>query len=207
MNNCRYLLDIVDNDGLMSMPAHAHEESGLLATLGARVLGEYRTNPASNMRESLSYTEVVAYSHFLESRGAKLERAIEWAYNVYFAEEYSIDGFTLALPADGASWLDKCKSIFRNRARRQILFDLFRRQGESTGTTPLRNLQVVWRPKALSGHKYAIAGSDFDQYATSLFSDQCMLTYRCEHDDKARCFYDLMEDRGLLTTTTRYMPT
>lgn len=39
MNNCRYLLDVVDLCGLMSAPAHSHEESGLLATLGSRVLG------------------------------------------------------------------------------------------------------------------------------------------------------------------------
>lgn len=193
MNNCRYLLDIVDNDGFMSMPAHAHEESGLLATLGSRVLGEYRTNMASNMRESLSYTEVVAYSHFLESRGAKLERAIEWAYNVYFAEEYSIDGFTLALPADGASWLDKCKSIGPEIERAAKSYSIYSTAGRIDGDYfPYVTFKSFGDLKALSERKYAIAGSDFDQYATSLFSDQCMLTYRRGHDDKARCFYELM---------------
>lgn len=111
MNNCRYLLDVVDRNGLMASPAHSHEESGLLATLGPHVLGEYRMNTISNMRESLANVEVVAYANFLESRGTRLEDALEWTYNVYFAEEYSISGFSLALPSSGASWLDKCKSI------------------------------------------------------------------------------------------------
>lgn len=39
MNNCRYLLDVVDRSGLMSAPAHSHEESGLLATLGPMCWG------------------------------------------------------------------------------------------------------------------------------------------------------------------------
>lgn len=193
MNNCRYLLDIVGDDGLMSMPAHAHEESGLLATLGSHVLGEYRTNLASNMRESLSYTEVAAYSHFLESRGAKLERAIEWVYSVYFAEEYFIDGFTLALPSDGTSWLDKCKSIGPEIERAAKSYSIYSTAGQIDGDYfPYVTFKSFSDLKALSSHKYAIAGPDFDPYATSLFSDQCMLTYRRGHDDKARCFYDLM---------------
>ena len=62
----------------MTAPAHSHEESGLLATFGSHVLGEYRMNTISNMRESLANVEVVAYSHFLESRGTRLEDALEW---------------------------------------------------------------------------------------------------------------------------------
>lgn len=99
MNNCRYLLDVVDLSGLMAAPAHSHEESGLLATLGPHVLGEYRMNTISNTRESLANVEVVAYANLLESRGSRLEDALEWTYNVYFAEEYSISDFSLALPS------------------------------------------------------------------------------------------------------------
>lgn len=103
MNSCRYLLDVLDLSGLMAAPAHSHEESGLLATLGPHVLGEYRMNTISNTRESLANVEVVAYANFLESRGTRLEDALEWTYNVYFAEEYSISDFSLALPSSGAS--------------------------------------------------------------------------------------------------------
>ena len=84
MNNFRYLLDVVDRSGLMAAPAHSHEESGLLATLGSHVLGEYRMNTIANMRESLANVEVLAYAHFLESHGTRLEDALEWTYNVYF---------------------------------------------------------------------------------------------------------------------------
>ena len=77
MNNCRYLLDVVDRSGLMAAPAHSHEESTLLAALGSHVLGEYRANVISNMRETLANVEVVTYAHFLESRGARLEDALE----------------------------------------------------------------------------------------------------------------------------------
>ena len=141
MNNCRYLLDVVDRSGLMAAPAHSHEESTLLATLGSHVLGEYRANAISSMRETLANVEVVAYAHFLESRGARLEDALEWAYNVYFAEEYSISGFTLALPSRGASWLDKCKSIGPEIERAVKSYSVYSRMGKSTETiSPMKTL-------------------------------------------------------------------
>lgn len=133
MNNCRYLLDVVDLSGLMAAPAHSHEESGLLATLGSRVLGEYRMNMISNMRESLANVEILAYAHFLESHGTRLEDALEWTYKVYFEEEYSVSGFTLALPSRGASWLDKCKSIGPEIERSVKSYSIFSRIGKIDG--------------------------------------------------------------------------
>lgn len=193
MNNCRYLLDVVDRSGLMAAPAHSHEESGLLATLGSHVLGEYRMNTISNMRESLAIVEVVAYAHFLESHGTRLEDALEWTYNVYFEEEYSIDGFTLALPSRGASWLDKCKSIGPEIERAVKSYSIYSRIGKIDGDYfPYESFKSFGELNALTEKKYAIGGASFERWGLYLFSDQCMLTYRRGHDDHVRCFYDLI---------------
>lgn len=195
MNNCRYLLDVVDRSGLMTAPAHSHEESGLLAMLGSHVLGEYRMNTISNMRESLANVEVVAYAHFLESRGTRLEDALEWTYNVYFAEEYSISGFSLALPSSGASWLDKCKSIGPEIERAVKSYSIYSRIGIIDGDYfPYESFKSFGTLNALSEKKYAIDGACFDRWGFYLFSDQCMLTYRRGHNDHARCFFDLISN-------------
>lgn len=195
MNNCRYLLDVVDRSGLMASPAHSHEESGLLATLGLHVLGEYRMNTKSNMRESLANAEVVAYAHFLESRGTRLEDALEWTYNVYFAEEYSISGFSLALPSSGASWLDKCKSIGPEIERAVKSYSIYSRIGKIDGDYfPYESFKTFGTLNALSEKKYAIDGANFNRWGFYLFSDQCMLTYRRGHNDHARCFFDLISN-------------
>lgn len=195
MNNCRYLLDVVDRSGLMAAPAHSHEESGLLATLGSHVLGEYRMNTISNMRESLATVEVVAYANFLESRGTKLEDALEWTYNVYFAEEYSINGFSLALPSSGASWLDKCKSIGPEIERAVKSYSIYSRIGKIDGDYfPYESFKTFGTLNALSEKKYAIDGARFNRWGFYLFSDQCMLTYRRGHNDRARCFFDLISN-------------
>lgn len=195
MNNCRYLLDVVDRNGLMASPAHSHEESGLLATLGPHVLGEYRMNSISNMRESLANVEVVAYANFLESRGTRLEDALEWTYNVYFAEEYSISGFSLALPSSGASWLDKCKSIGPEIERAVKSYSIYSRIGKIDGDYfPYESFKTFGTLNALSEKKYAIDGACFNRWGFYLFSDQCMLTYRRGHNDRARCFFDLISN-------------
>ena len=193
MNNCRYLLDVVDQSGLMAAPAHSHEESGLLAMLGSHVLGEYRMNTLSNMRESLANVEVVACAHFLESRGTRLEDALEWTYNVYFAEEYSISDFSLALPSSGASWLDKCKSIGPEIERAVKSYSIYSRIGKIDGDYfPYESFKTFGTLNALSEKKYAIDGACFNRWGFYLFSDQCMLTYRRGHNDHARCFFDLI---------------
>lgn len=193
MNNCRYLLDVVDRSGLMAAPAHSHEESGLLATLGSHVLGEYRMNTSSNMRESLANVEVLAYAHFLESHGTRLEDALEWTYNAYFEEEYSISGFTLALPTRGASWLDKCKSIGPEIERAIKSYSIYSRIGRVEGDYfPYESFKSFSELNALTEKKYAISGACFERWGFYLFSDQCMLTYRRGHDDRARCFFDLI---------------
>lgn len=195
MNNCRYLLDVVDRSGLMASPAHSHEESGLLATLGLHVLGEYRMNTISNTRESLANVEVFAYANFLESRGTRLEDALEWTYNVYFAEEYSISGFSLALPSSGASWLDKCKSIGPEIERAVKSYSIYSRIGKIDGDYfPYESFKTFGTLNALSEKKYAIDGVNFNRWGFYLFSDQCMLTYRRGHNDHARCFFDLISN-------------
>lgn len=195
MNNCRYLLDVVDRSGLMASPAHSHEESGLLATLGPHVLGEYRMNTISDTRESLANVEVFAYANFLESRGTRLEDALEWTYNVYFAEEYSISGFSLALPSSGASWLDKCKSIGPEIERAVKSYSIYSRIGKIDGDYfPYESFKTFGTLNALSEKKYAIDGANFNRWGFYLFSDQCMLTYRRGHNDHARCFFDLISN-------------
>ena len=195
MNNCRYLLDVVDRSGLMSAPAHSHEESGLLATLGSHVLGKYRMNTISSMRESLANVEVIAYANFLESRGSRLEDALEWTYNDYFAEEYSISGFTLALPTRGASWLDKCKSIGPEIERAVKSYSIYSRTGKIDGDYfPYTSFKSFGELNSLTEKKYAIGGTSFERWGFYLFSDQCMLTYRRDHHDRARCFFDLISN-------------
>ena len=193
MNNLIYVFDFVDSHGLMQAPARKHEEHGILATLGMHVKGEYRKTTGFQMRSGLTYVETMAYASFLETNGARLESAIEWVYNQYFAEEFGITGFSLALPSEKATWLDKCKAIGPEIERAVKAYSLYSKYGViDDGYFPYESVRSFSSVMALKGKKYAIAGSNFERFGGLLFSDQCMLSFFHAEEISESSFFEMM---------------
>lgn len=193
MNNLIYVFDFVDSHGLMQAPARQHEEHGILATLGMHVKGEYRETAGFQMRSGLTYLETMAYANFLETNGGRLESAIEWVYNQYFAEEFLITGFSLALPSQKATWLDKCKAIGPEIERAVKAYSLYSKYGKIDDEYfPHESMRSFSSIMALKGNKYAIAGSSFERFGSLLFSDQCMLSYLHTEKISESSFYKMM---------------
>ena len=193
MNNLIYVFDFVDSHGLMQAPARKHEEHGIMATLGMHVKGEYRETTGFQMRSGLTYLETVAYANFLETNGGRLESAVEWVYNQYFAEEFDITGFSLALPSEKATWLDKSKSIGPEIERAVKAYSLYSKYGTIEDEYfPHENIRSFSSVIALEDKKYAIAGPDFERFGSLLFSDQCMLSYLHAEKISESSFYEMM---------------
>lgn len=198
MNNLIYVFDFVDSHGLMQAPARQHEERGILATLGMYVKGEYRKPTGFEMRSSLTYIEAMAYASFLEANGVRLESAIEWVYNQYFAEEFGITGFSLALPSQKATWLDKCKAIGPEIERAVKAYSLYSKYGMIDDEYfPHESVRSFSSVMALKGKKYAIAGPDFERFGSILFSDQCMLSYLHTEEISESSFFEMMVNRSV----------
>lgn len=193
MNNLIYVFDFVDSHGLMQAPARKHEEHGIMATLGMHVKGEYRKTTGFQMRSGLTYLETMAYANFLETNGGRLESAIEWVYNQYIAEEFDITGFSLALPSEKATWLDKCKAIGPEIERAVKAYSLYSKYGMIDDEYfPHESMRSFSSLTALDGKKYAIAGSSFERFGSLLFSDQCMLSYLHAEKISESSFYEMM---------------
>lgn len=193
MNNCRWVFDFIDDKGLMQMPAHAHEESGLVAALGPHVCGEYRDNMAARQRQSFGLLETQAYANFLERRGRSLEETLEWVYGTYFPEEYGIDGFGISLPSRGGTWLDRCKGMGPEIERAMKEYQLYAQRGSiEEEYFPYEQFKSFGDAQALVEGKYAVAGVKFLTWAAPLFSDQSLLAYVEGKESDAHSFYDLM---------------
>lgn len=196
MNNLIYVFDYVDSQGLLLMPSRKHEERGLIATLGMRAIGEYRETIGFHMRNDLALLETIAYTAFLESHDTRLENAIEWVYKEYFFEEYGIEGFTLALPAKTASWLDKCKAIGPEIERAAKAYSILSERGEIDGDYfRYESFKSFSELKSLSNEKYVIEGPGFERAGNLLCSDQCMLAYLKNSNEDYPCFYNLITKR------------
>lgn len=145
------------------------------------------------MRSGLTYLETMAYANFLETNGGRLESAIEWVYNQYFAEEFAITGFSLALPSQKATWLDKCKAIGPEIERAVKAYSLYSKYGKIDDEYfPHESMRSFSSLAALDGKKYAIAGLSFERFGSLLFSDQCMLSYLHTEKISEPSFYEMM---------------
>ena len=193
LNNLIYIFDIIGANKLLLMSAYKNESDGIISLFGPHVVDEYRETLGFQIRNKTAVLEVTAYAGFLDSRGLRLEDALEWAYNSHFEEMFGIRGFQLALPTQRASWFDKCKGIGSEIERAIKTYLIFAQRGEIDldylGYTRFKTFSDV---PALQKKKYAIAGSHFNEAGYLLFSDQCMLAYSPDDDSDETSFFNRM---------------
>lgn len=193
MNNCRWLFDFMNPKGLLQMPAHEHEERGLVALLGPRVHGEYRDNPTAQRRQSIACIEAQAYADFLERHDKSLEEVLEWVYGTYFHEEFGIDGFGISLPSRDGTWLDRCKGIGSEIERAMKEYQLYAKYGIIEDEYfPYERFKSFGDAPALAKNKYAVADGEFLPWAWPLLSDQSLLAYADGKEGSNPSFYSLM---------------
>lgn len=204
MNNCRWLFDFVDAKGLMRMPAHAHEELGLVALLGPHVHGEYRENLAARRRQYIAHIEAQAYADFLERHDKSLEEALEWVYGSFFHDEYGINGFGISLPSRNGTWLDRCKAMGSEVERVMKEYQLYAKRGVIEDEYfPFEQFKSFGDAPALAKNKYAIAGDEFLFWAHPLLSDQSLLAYVEGKEINDPSFYGLMVSTDITRTDYR----
>lgn len=193
MNNCAYVFDYLDERGLLTCPAHEHDQSTLMKAFGMRAKDEYDDNIMFKMRQDLLLEETALYAKLLERNGKRLEDAIEWTYNVYFAKELGIEGFTISLPAPGCSWLDKCKAMGPELERAPKAFSLYSKMHViDRDYFRFENFKFFSEFQSLHKNKYVIRGERYDEVAKLLFWDQSLLAFTSRVDSSEDNLWDLL---------------
>lgn len=193
MNNCAYVFDYLDERGLLTCPAHEHDESTLMKTFGMRAKDEYDNNIFFKMRQDLLLEETGLYAKLLERNGRRLEDAIEWTYNVYFAKELGIGGFSISLPATGCSWLDKCKAMGPELERALKAYSLYSKMHViDPDYFRFENFKLFSEFKSLHRNKYVIRGDRYDEAAKPLFWDQSLLAFASRIKSPEDNLWDLL---------------
>ena len=193
MNNCAYVFDYLDERGLLTCPAHEHDESTLMKTFGMRAKDEYDNNIFFKMRQDFLLEETALYAKLLERNGRRLEDAIEWTYNVYFAKELGIGGFSISLPATGCSWLDKCKAMGPELERALKAYSLYSKMHViDPDYFRFENFKLFSEFKSLHRNKYVIRGDRYDEAAKPLFWDQSLLAFASRIKSPEDNLWDLL---------------
>lgn len=198
MNNCAYVFDYLDERGLLTCPAHEHDESTLMKTFGMRAKDEYDNYIFFKMRQDLLLEETALYAMLLERNGRRLEDAIEWTYNVYFAKELGIGGFSISLPATGCSWLDKCKAMGPELERALKGYSLYSKMHViDPDYFRFENFKLFSEFQSLYKNKYVIKGDRYDEVAKPLFWDQSLLTFTSRIKSSEDNLWDLLHNHSV----------
>lgn len=198
LNNLLYIFDIVGRDGILSCSSHPRTVSTLAKTFGLRMKDAYRMTFAAQAEYAALQGELFLYEDFLLKRDTRLEDAVEWFFNKYIECEFEVAGFSVSLPAENASWLDKCKAIGPEIERVLKAFKLYVQRGsidaEYFEFTDVKDFGSI--PSLLES-KYLIAGEEFDRPANLLLNDQSRLAYTTTWHDGAGEFCRLIERNSL----------
>lgn len=182
LNNFIYVFEFMEKTGLLTVPAHKHERSAFMETLGLHALDEYHGSSQFHARASLQLCTVMGYRRLLIEVGTRLEDALEWFFNSYILKEFGIEGFHINLPTETASFLDKCKSAGPEIERALKAFQVYVCEGEvNPAYFPYISFRFFEEIPSLVPKKYLIEGDKFANYGQVLFSDQSRIAYSKKH--------------------------
>lgn len=198
MNNCAYVFDYLDERGLLTCPAHEHDQSTLMKFFGMRAKGEYDDNVLFKMRQNLLLEETTLYARLLERNERRLEDAIEWTYNTYFSKELEIEGFSISLPAPGCSWLDKCKAMGPELERALKAYSLYSKMKRiDPEYYRFESFKLFSDFQSLHTNKYVVKGDLYDEIAKPLFWDQSLLAFVDSIESSEDNLWDLLLNHSI----------
>jgi len=185
LNNFLYVFDLVGEDGMLNYASHKRTGSTLLKAIGLHAIDEYPMTPEAQIVNAAALQKVVGYRRLLLKGETRLEDAIEWFFNDYIKDEFEIEGFSISLPTEETSWLDKCKAIGPEIERVLKAFMLYaKNRSIDTGYFPYIIIRDFGEVLSLFEKKYLVEGEKFEPPANLLLSDQSPLAYSPTHPEE-----------------------
>ncbi|MCM3584974.1 hypothetical protein M3182_04335 [Mesobacillus maritimus] len=110
-NNFIYLFGFVDENMRLELDSKKSQSSALESVIRSQADHLYFQSSSFRLKEMLSNAEIYSYANELDAIGIRLEEMIEWFFNVYLKEEFSIDNFVVKMPSSEATYFEKCRTI------------------------------------------------------------------------------------------------
>lgn len=198
LNNFLYVFDLVGRDGILNCSSRGRTASTLFKIMGPHFHDEYQVTIGGRVGSVAAFQKVFGYRRLLLKCKTRLEDAIEWFFNDYIKDEFEVEGFSISLPTEGTSWLDKCKAIGPEIERVLRAFKLYAKKGFiDTDYFPYVTVKEFGEIPSLLDGKYLIEGEEFERPATLLLSDQSPLAYSFTHPHERSGFYRLVKRLSL----------
>ncbi|MEG1009495.1 MAG: hypothetical protein RSF67_06775, partial [Clostridia bacterium] len=179
-NNFIYIFNFVDKKSCLEFDSKQNEISTLERSFVGSELHLFNESFVFKRKEMISDVEIFSYTNVLNILGVRIEKMIEWFFNDYLKEEFSINEFIVKLPSENTSYFEKCRSILPEIDRIFKQYSVLVEDGEidqeliQMSSSSVKNKDI----NSFNEKKYVYPSSDCYKTASFLlFSDQSMIYY------------------------------
>ncbi|SMC17087.1 hypothetical protein SAMN02745134_00232 [Clostridium acidisoli DSM 12555] len=199
LNNFIYVFEFVDMQMRVKFVSKKSELS-VFGNIFIRSKHDYPVGVVFNRKNLLALMQISAYYKELQRIGIRFEDSIEWFFKTYLKNEFGINGFTLKMPSEKATYLEKARSTFPELESILKQYKLYVQNGEIDNEL----LEMSSRGEdygnltSLVDKKYVYGKGDiYKKIKYFLSSDQCMLCYIRRIEDRYNCFFDLVNNEEI----------
>lgn len=111
LNNFIYLFEYVDYHIRSTFPSKEYELGFLEKFAGVKGTKRYNIGIAFNTKNKLSLMQITLYCQVLSEFDKRLEDIFKWFFEEYLWNEFGVEGFTLSIPSENSTFLEKVRTI------------------------------------------------------------------------------------------------
>lgn len=124
------LFGLLGEDCLINLVNKDYETGGLESVLMDCGKDAYFMNHSCQINNNLAIVNTNLYSRVLPAMGNRLESLVKDFYENHFKEDYGYPALQLALPAEDADWVAKCRTIMPELDSVSKQYNLFVEEGD-----------------------------------------------------------------------------
>ena len=180
LNNFIYLFEYVDYHIRSTFPSKEYELGFLEKFAGVKGTKRYNIGIAFNIKNMLSLMQIKLYCQVLSEFDKRLENIFKWFFEEYLWDEFGVEGFTLSIPSENSTFLEKVRTICSEIDSILRQFNTYIENGEIDRELLeiSRNSPIIENIPSFLEKKYGyIEDRELLNISEYLFSDQSQLGY------------------------------
>ena len=180
LNNFIYLFEYVDYHIRSTFPSKEYELGFLEKFAGVKGTKRYNIGIAFNIKNMLSLMQIKLYCQVLSEFDKRLEDIFKWFFEEYLWNEFGVEGFTLSIPSENSTFLEKVRTICSEIDSILRQFNTYIENGEIDRELLeiSRNSPIIENIPSFLEKKYGyIEDRELLNISEYLFSDQSQLGY------------------------------
>ena len=178
LNNFIYLFEYVDYHIRSTFPSKEYELGFLEKFAGVKGTKRYNIGLAFNFKNMLSLMQIKLYCQVLSEFDKRLENIFKWFFEEYLWNEFGVEGFTLLIPSENSTFLEKVRTVCSEIDSILSQFNVYIENGEIDRELLeiSRNSPLIENIPSFFERKYGyIEDRELLNISEYLFSDQSQL--------------------------------